>query len=242
MDQIQMREIVIGAVGERVLLHHPFYRRWEAGALSPGELSGYAEQYRHIEAALPQVLDAILEGLPDGHPRSLVERNLAEERGVPAAHLTMFEEFAGRVGARPAASPDESTARLVRLQHDSASRSAVAGIAALAAYECQAGDIARSKADGLRRHYGIDDARNLVLGRARSPRGTARRLVVRGARRARRTRGPSRRSRLVGGAGMVGVPRPARVGRRRRVIGASPARRDRQGPNRSVVPVRQLPD
>ena len=156
MDQVQMLAIVAGAVGERVLLHHPFYRRWEAGDLSPVELSRYAEQYRHVEAALPQVLETILEGLPDGDPRSFVERNLAEERGVPAAHVAMFEEFASRVGARPTIPADPATARLVRLQHDSAARSPVTGIATLAAYECQAGDIALSKAEGLRRHYGID--------------------------------------------------------------------------------------
>ena len=151
-----MRKIVVGAVTGRMLLEHPFYRRWEAGTLAPDELSRYAEQYRHIEAALPEVLEAIVEGLPDSTPRSLVEQNLAEERGVPTAHLSMFDDFAGRVGARSAAAAGPATMHLVRLQHRSASRSAAAGIATLAAYECQAADIARSKAEGLRRHYGID--------------------------------------------------------------------------------------
>ena len=155
MDQSQMRETVTSAVGGRRLLDHPFYRRWEAGDLAPDELARYAEQYRHIEAALPQVLEAIVDGLAAGDPRVLVEQNLTEEQGVPAAHLSMFEEFASAAGARPRAAADSATMRLVRLQHESAAQSAVAGIATLAAYESQAAAIAESKADGLRRHYGM---------------------------------------------------------------------------------------
>ena len=36
-----------------MLLTHPFYQRWEAGTLQPGELDTYAQQYRSFEAAPP---------------------------------------------------------------------------------------------------------------------------------------------------------------------------------------------
>ena len=49
----------------RRLLAHPFYRRWEAGTLRPGELASYAGQYRHFEATLPVVLD----WTPDPNPQ-----------------------------------------------------------------------------------------------------------------------------------------------------------------------------
>jgi pyrroloquinoline-quinone synthase len=157
MDNDRMRHLVLDAVGPRGLLRHPFYRRWEAGELGPDELARYAEQYRHVEAALPDVLETIADGLTDGRPKELVNENLRDEQSVPVAHLSMFDAFAARVGARRGMEAEPATARLVRLQHEAAVHSPTSGIANLAAYECQAAKIAISKADGLRRHYGIDE-------------------------------------------------------------------------------------
>ena len=78
----------------RRLLAHPFYRRWEAGTLEPGELASYAGQYRHFEAALPLVLESIAGDLPDGPARRLVEANLEDERWVREELLPRFA-FAG---------------------------------------------------------------------------------------------------------------------------------------------------
>jgi pyrroloquinoline quinone (PQQ) biosynthesis protein C len=50
-----------------------------------------------------------------------------------------------------------ATRTLVDLYRSSAQRSPVAALAALAAYEVQASEIAASKADGLRAHCGLTD-------------------------------------------------------------------------------------
>ena len=52
---------VVGAAldGKR-LLDHPFYRRWEAGEVTLGELADYASQYRHFESYLPNFLGELL--------------------------------------------------------------------------------------------------------------------------------------------------------------------------------------
>ena len=63
-------EVLAEAIVGRRLLTHPFYRRWEAGSLTEGELAAYAEQYRHIERALPVTLAAIADALPAGHART----------------------------------------------------------------------------------------------------------------------------------------------------------------------------
>ena len=47
------------------LLEHPFYRRWEDGALEMSELASYAAQYRRFEAQLPSFLEA-LSGMLEG--------------------------------------------------------------------------------------------------------------------------------------------------------------------------------
>src|SRR3984957_7728246 len=87
----------------RRLLAHPFYRRWEAGTLTEGELAAYAEQYRHIERELPVTMAAIAEALPAGRARDRVEANQADEPGSPDPRAELFESFAQAAGATPAA-------------------------------------------------------------------------------------------------------------------------------------------
>ena len=152
-----MHEVLAEAIVGRHLLSHPFYRRWEAGTLAEGELAAYAEQYRHIERALPVTLAAIADALPPGHSRDLVEANLADELGSPEPHVELFESFATAAGAASDAPATPSTAALLAVVRTTASNDPVAALAMVAAYEVQASDIAGSKGDGLRCHYGFDD-------------------------------------------------------------------------------------
>ena len=152
-----MHEVLAEAIVGRHLLTHPFYRRWEAGTLTEGELAAYAEQYRHIERELPVTLAAIAGGLPAGRARELVEANLADELGSPEPHAQLFESFARASGATPDAPATPSTAALLAVVRTTAANDPAAALAMIAAYEVQAADIAASKGDGLRRHYGFDE-------------------------------------------------------------------------------------
>jgi pyrroloquinoline quinone (PQQ) biosynthesis protein C len=152
-----MHEVLAEAIVGRHLLTHPFYRRWEAGTLTEGELAAYAEQYRHIERELPVTLAAIADALPPGQARALVEANLADELGSPEPHVQLFESFAVAAGAMPDAPATPSTAALLAVVRTTASKDPVAALAMIAAYEVQAADIAASKGDGLRQHYGFDE-------------------------------------------------------------------------------------
>jgi pyrroloquinoline quinone (PQQ) biosynthesis protein C len=153
MPTDRIREVLAEAIVGRHLLTHPFYRRWEAGALDESDLAAYAEQYRHIERELPVTLEAIADQLPDGDARHLVEANLADERGRPAPHVELFEAFACATGAAPDVRPTPSTAALLALVRTAVVMNPVAALAMVAAYEVQAADIAATKADGLRTHY-----------------------------------------------------------------------------------------
>jgi pyrroloquinoline quinone (PQQ) biosynthesis protein C len=152
-----IHEVLAEAIVGRHLLTHPFYRRWEAGTLSEGELAAYAEQYRHIERELPVTLSAIASALPDGRARELVEANLSDELGAPEPHVHLFESFARAAGAAPNAPATPSTAALLALVRTAAATDPAAALAMVAAYEIQASDVAASKSDGLRRHYGFDE-------------------------------------------------------------------------------------
>ncbi|HVB90999.1 MAG TPA: iron-containing redox enzyme family protein [Acidimicrobiales bacterium] len=155
-DRIQ--EVLTDALEGRHLLTHPFYRRWEVGTLGDGELAAYAEQYRHLEYELPVTLSAIAAELPDGPSRQLVKANLADELGVPAPHVALFESFASAAGARSDAAPTKATEALLASVRSAVVNDPVAALAMVAAYEVQAADIAAAKADGLRRHFGMDAA------------------------------------------------------------------------------------
>ncbi len=159
-------EAIEDALHGRMLLTHPFYVRWEQGALHPGELGMYASQYRSFEAALPVVLSAVVDGLrAEGSTEvaDLVQRNLTDELGRPEPHLALFDRFAAAVSTSESSADGRSlegpaAAGLVATYLDMVEEGPVAALSALAAYETQASAIAASKAEGLRRWYGIDDA------------------------------------------------------------------------------------
>ncbi len=151
---------VAAALEGRELLSHPFYRRWEAGLLAPGELAEYAVHYRAFEAALPVVLEAVVERLRaegDVDGATLVERNLDDELGRPEPHLALFDRFAAALPETPSATAaGPAAADLVATYRELVETGPEAALAGLAAYESQASAVARTKADGLRRWYGVD--------------------------------------------------------------------------------------
>ena len=147
---------VTRALEGRALLTHPFYLRWEAGTLQPGELAAYAEQYRHFEAAVPSLLRDVLAGTDDAVAADLVRRNLADEESNPMPHIELFDGFADGVGAMRGAPATTATSGLLHTYRDLAAAGAVPGLAAIVAYETQAPAIASSKSAGLRHHYGCE--------------------------------------------------------------------------------------
>lgn len=142
------------AIAGRELLTHPFYRRWERGEVTVAELAAYAAQYAHFEAQLPVTLAAIAEACAPGEVRDAVAANLADELGSPRPHVELLDGFIAAVGAEPAdATP--ATAALVELYATAPARSEAFALGVVAAYEIQAAEIARTKADGLRAHYAL---------------------------------------------------------------------------------------
>jgi pyrroloquinoline quinone (PQQ) biosynthesis protein C len=156
MPADQLHRALIDALRDRRLLDHPFYTRWEAGSLHPGELGAYAAQYRHFETALPDMLQRLLPQLSDGAARMLIAENLADELGNPEPHVGLFDGFAIAVGAPAAAPATPATTALLDTYAACIDEGGAQGLAAIVAYEMQAPEIAASKAAGLRRHYGLD--------------------------------------------------------------------------------------
>ncbi len=152
-------EAMAAALDGRQLLSHPFYRRWQAGTLAPGELSEYAVNYRAFEAALPVVLAAVVEQLcsqGETEAATTVGQNLDDELGRPEPHLALFDRFAAALEPATSAHPGPAAHALVATYADLVASGPVAAVAGLAAYEVQAGAIASTKSEGLRQWYGMD--------------------------------------------------------------------------------------
>jgi pyrroloquinoline-quinone synthase len=155
MNTSGISSVIDATLAGKRLLDHPFYRRWEAGQVTVGELADYAGQYRHFENYVPGFLGALVASLPEGPGRDLVAANLADELGDPVPHVELFERFARAVGA-PVTKPSPAMSELLGVHDELLARSALDGLAGFLAYECQAADVAEVKADGLKRHYGLD--------------------------------------------------------------------------------------
>jgi len=153
---VDVNRLLAAALDGRRLLDHPFYRRWESGGLAEGELASYAAQYRYFEESLPVTLGAIAGNLPEGRARDLVRANLADELGPPVSHIELFELFTRAVGATDEP-PGEAVSDLVDVYRAAAADGPSEALAAVAAYELQAGEIAATKAAGLRDHYGVGE-------------------------------------------------------------------------------------
>ena len=74
-----------------------------------------------------------------------------------AGHIVAVGYFAERSSFETIAVMQVTTAALLAVVRTTAANDPAAALAMIAAYEVQAADIAASKGDGLRRHYGFDE-------------------------------------------------------------------------------------
>ena len=140
------------------LLEHPFYRRWSMGQVSLDELRAYAAQYRHFERMIPRHLEGIATRSTEAHVQQSARQNLADEVGPERSHAELFEDFADALGGCPEEAPTPAMAALLKTYDDALAAGAGPGFAALWAYEVQSPDVSRTKAGGLRQHYGLEGA------------------------------------------------------------------------------------
>ena len=139
------------------LLDHPYYGAWENGQLQPQDLRSYAEQYRHFERCLPEVLSDAAAKMGQGDPRRLVEANLEDEMTNPRPHLELFDNFSKAVGAVDQVGPTKATSELVGLYKEAAEHGPIPLLAVVAAYEVQGAEIAATKAAALSLHYDLGE-------------------------------------------------------------------------------------
>ncbi|MGH2736863.1 MAG: iron-containing redox enzyme family protein [Actinomycetota bacterium] len=157
MSPTQLAARLDRAVAPKKLLEHPFYEAWAAGTLTRGDLAFYAGQYWRQVEAFPGYLDRAAQRF-DGATRGDLETNLADE--LDGDHQGLWLRFAEAVGASTAeitaAEPVPETRTCVDAFGAAPERSGLFALGMLYGYESQTPEVARTKASGLRDHYGID--------------------------------------------------------------------------------------
>ena len=149
-------------VAARHTLDHPFYQAWNQGTLTREALQDYAAQYYHHVAAFPTYLSAVHSRTPDLETRRALLQNLMDEEAGSPNHPELWLQFAEGLGisretVQNTPLEPETAALIATFQDICRNRPCTEGIAALYAYESQIPEVAQSKIDGLRRHYGIQD-------------------------------------------------------------------------------------
>lgn len=149
-------------IDERHLLKHPFYTKWAEGTLPREALQEYARQYYAFESSFPRYLSAIHSRTESPEVRQQLLDNLWDEEHGRENHAEMWLRFAEGIGVERedvrATTRNEATQALVDLYRQLSTEAPVpAAVAALYAYERQVPQVAGSKIDGLKQHYGITD-------------------------------------------------------------------------------------
>ena len=147
-------------VAARRLLDHPFYAAWSRGELTREALQKYAEQYYHWVYAFPTWLSAVHANATDFSMRQELLANLMDEEQGPENHPELWLRFCDalgldREGVRSAELLPETQDAIAAMRRVCRDEPAVAGVAALYAYESQQPEVMKVKRDGLRDLYGV---------------------------------------------------------------------------------------
>jgi len=156
---------ILATIAPRRMLAHPFYRAWEMGELELDVLKTYARQYYHHVKAFPRYLSATHANCSDINSRRVLLENLIDEEHGETNHPELWLRFAEGIGnTRIEAESEElqpGTRALIDTFMQLARSSYAEGLGALFAYEQQIPAVAHTKADGLRKFYGVADERTV---------------------------------------------------------------------------------
>ena len=153
-------------IQSRSILGHPFYQAWQRGELSRTQLAIYAKSYYPHVASFPGYLRLAIASASDAGVRTELEGNLSDELSNPAPHHELWLDFAQGVGLDKdtvsATVPTASTKRTVEMFHRLSNGETAGALSALYAYESQQPEVSKTKMDGLRKFYGLSEARTLA--------------------------------------------------------------------------------
>ncbi len=154
-------------IASKSLLNHPFYQAWTEGKLSQDVLRRYAGQYWAQVSSFPRFVSSVHSRCPQIEARKVLLENLVDEELHGVDHPELWMRFAEGLGATRAEvesqKPLPETTAMVDGFFDLAASDWTDGLCALYAYESQVPAVSKSKIEGLKKFYGIQDARSLAF-------------------------------------------------------------------------------
>jgi pyrroloquinoline-quinone synthase len=149
-------------ISRHAMLSHPFYQCWNEGKLSRDTLAQYAKQYYAHVSAFPTYVSATHANCDDLATRQMLLENLIEEERGLENHPELWLRFAEGLGVsrndvKNAELLDTTQESVRTIKQITRSENYIEGVAALYAYESQIPEVARSKREGLKSFYGIED-------------------------------------------------------------------------------------
>lgn len=162
MTRDEFLEALDDLVARKHLLKHPFYKMWSEGRLTRDNLREYAISYYPQVAAFPRYVSGVHAGCEDAALRGELLENLIEEERGGENHPFLWRRFAAALGAKDHdldARPrtPEVAAAIAEFCRATRLGSTAEGLAALYSYESQIPEIAKTKREGLRAFYGIEE-------------------------------------------------------------------------------------
>jgi pyrroloquinoline-quinone synthase len=152
------------AIKDLHLLSHPFYQAWTQGKLSREELRHYAHQYKPFVESFPRFVSALHSNCEDAKAREEIFENLMDEEGRTgrsAPHPQLWADFAAALGDEVRGEYGAAAIKARDAFLTLCKSSYETGLCALYAYEYQTPAISTTKIDGLKKFYGIEDAKAL---------------------------------------------------------------------------------
>jgi len=147
------------------LLKHCFYQAWNKGELSRATLQTYAKEYYGHVAAFPRYVSAIHSQCDDIKVRQVLLGNLIEEDQGAENHPELWQRFAEGLGVERSdlrgVAKFKETRDLIDGYFDLVRSDFATGLGALYAYERQTPEVSKSKIEGLKKFYNINDERTL---------------------------------------------------------------------------------
>ncbi len=154
-------------IAKKSLLKHPFYQAWTEGKLSQDILRRYAGQYWAQVSSFPRFVSSVHSHCPQIDARKVLLENLVDEELHGVDHPELWMRFAEGLGATRAEvetqQPLPETQAMVDDFFGLAQGDWKDGLCALYAYESQVPGVSKSKIEGLKKFYGMDDDRALAF-------------------------------------------------------------------------------
>ena len=148
------------------LLTHPFYQVfWNEGKLTREIIKDYAEQYYQHVKAFPRYISATHSICDDIEKRKILLENLNDEENKEADHPKLWKNFAIAMGADAEeiekVKADQFTQDMIDNFFRNGRSTYAEGLASLYTYERQIPEIAETKIQGLKKHYGVHSKEGL---------------------------------------------------------------------------------